>query len=348
MEHWLDIVIAPAKAEINLRVNIDITGQMFRLFGGVYHRWNSLEIDLSPTLCVELNSLLEATRDDPLRLRSLTFRFTDVAPPVEILVRTLSKCPYLEKLSWICALGKGRVPLLTIPCQRLKVVRVAHVATVNDYINFLSLCTAAERVKLLNWVAFPDKEQDLPSSPMNIPPVTLSSLTSLSLSRGTDPIILLQQFTFPSLRFLSIGVRHRDHVAFSAFLKHSPRLETLIIDESWRQDAEVASDEDLVAYLRNPYIRRVPHVQLCCTDASIRGLGIVEQHKDLFCNTQPSLSCWTECFTEDPESLEGHNSAPIAFLGWKGGSDANPKVTWHIQDGKVEFNWKVISLGLSA
>lgn len=370
MRYWLRV--APPNTQFNLKLiphcptsmlsdpNLDHTREMFRLFAGVYKRWKSLEIDISPSLCAELVALLEATRDDPLWLRSLTIRFMDIPPPTDLLVRTLSRLPessHLERLSWVCTLGE-RVLLQTIPCQgQLSTVLVAHVAPVNDYVAYLSGCATASSVKLLNLIAFPEKqEQDSSALPLtsfldSSPPFVLPLLTSLSLSRGIDPMVLLKHFTLPSLRYLSIGVRHRNHAAFRTFLQSSPHLETLIIDESWRQDADVATDQDLVDYLTNPHIRRIPHVQLACTDASVRALGIVKRHEDLFLNAQsPTLSCWMESFSENPEELEVFACAPvIAFLGWRrAGLDTSSNLVWCIRDGKVEFNKNFVLLGVGA
>jgi hypothetical protein len=377
MKYWLSL--APPHTQFHLKFiphcpttllsdpNLDHTREMFGLFAGVYKRWRSLEIDLSPSLCAELVALLEATRDDPVWLRSLTVRFMDIPPPTDLLVRTLSRLPEssrLERLCWVCTLGE-RVPLHPIPCQgQLSTVLVAHVAPVNDYVAYLSGCTTASSVKLLNLVAFPEKQdqqqqQDDEAAgalPLTLflgssrPPRVLPLLTTLSLSRGTDPMVLLQHFVLPSLRCLTIGVRHRNHGAFRSFLRGSPHLETLIIDESWRQDADMATDQDLVEYLTDPHIRRIPHVQLACTDASVRALGIVQRHADLFfgenenANAQSlGLSCWMDCFKENPEELEVLGCAPIAFLGWPGLDSGN--LVWRVRDGKVEFNRNFILLG---
>jgi len=380
MRYWLNV--APPNTQFHLKLiphcptslvsdpNLDHTREMFRLFAGVYKRWRSLEIDLSPSLCAELVALLDATtRDDPVWLRSLTIRFMDIPPPTDLLLRTLDRLPessHLERLSWVCTLGE-RVPLQPLPCQgQLSTVLVAHVARVNDYVAYLSRCTTANSVKLLNLVAFPEKQQQqqqqdsaagalpLTSFLESSPPLVLSLLTTLSLSRGTDPMVLLQHFTLPALRSLSIGVRHRNHSAFQTFLRGSPHLETLIIDESWRQDADTATDQDLVEYLTNPHIRRIPHVQLACTDASVRALGIVKRHMDLFCSDDDDddvesrmLSCWMDCFTENPEELEVVSCAPIAFLGWPG-LDTGSNLVWRLRDGKVEFNRNFVLLGVGA
>jgi hypothetical protein len=241
----------------------------------------------------------------------------------------------VERLYWDGRFTKTFTSLL--PWKQLRTINVkVAVNTTQDIVRILSQCTSASVVNIFMVSTHPDYIQT--PKLYEDPPFLLPLLTSLTLSRQTDPMALLQYFTFPSLRYLRIEVANRDLFSFANFLKRTPLLEKLIIDES-RHSPDGPSEQDIVDYLVIPELRNIPSFKLTFRDAHSITPNIIEGHPKAW--TLPSLLCWRE-YSYDLRIGD------CSFIGW-GKSWSTKDLIWEYRQGQIEFtqeyhskwhNWK--------
>ncbi|CAA7265720.1 unnamed protein product [Cyclocybe aegerita] len=97
----------------------------------------------------------------------------------------------------------------------------------------------------------------------------------------------LRYLTAPSLRSLNIAILRRDQVALDNFVKRSPCVEALIIDERYGgdycsyKDEVLISDLEIVDYLTSPSLRH----------SLRRPRSFVHQKNDTFCDLG-TVGCW--------------------------------------------------------
>ncbi|CAA7265728.1 unnamed protein product [Cyclocybe aegerita] len=303
IRHWLAICPKyPLDLQLANRAIEDVPRgyvyAVFNLFTKEAHRWRSLSIDFDHDVAEGFVKLLQSDRTVPLLLEDLkieAFQLDHMVPvsTFHAIAALLSRLKALRRLIWVDSRGEG--PLHGIPWSQLKTVTIKLPSSLEDIFSYLSQCTSATQVEFCTETPLQPQKTRLPSH--RLPPLTLPHLTSIRLSRGCDPMWLLQHFTMPSLQHLEIGVLRRNQPFLEEFVKRSPHLHTLIVDERYHEDYDLyvdqvpVSDHEIIAYLTNPSLRAIPRVGIDLTYAKERTLALIQQRLDAH-RPLPPLLCW--------------------------------------------------------
>lgn len=311
----------------------DYPRKVFRLFSKVANRWESLSLGLNPILAKEFLNFLREPREDRLAVKELNIEMICKTQWDIITASTLAeiwalirvRMPSLERLRWDANHIATFDPQL-IPWSQLKVVKVGSPKTSNpeQFLSYLSQCKSATSVYFA--AAAPSHGLRAPE-PQENPRFYLPFLTSLSLSRGPDPIILLQYFTLPALRHLRISVLTRDLCALDKFISRSPNLKSVMIVECVRR---TLTDQDIVNYLVDPYLRRLPYFAFNCHDVEEKGPEIIRLYPQVM-NGIDGIFCWREWTSSTDKTF-----ASSAYMGWN--NNLNPeRLIWSYRDDKLEI-----------
>jgi len=313
---------------------------MLQLFASVSHRWKSLSITLNPSLVKELLSILESPEKAPLPVESLILDMSDgkslTSDAISAVLRLLPLLPHLKSLDLGTDVYNHRFDLQSIPWSTLELVKLRHGLTTTEAFSCLTQCTSATKIDFRDIQLLP--QEHLQSEFLGKQPVTLPLLTSLTLTRGADPMTIFQYLTLPSIRLLCIGFVNRNHLVLDKFLARTPTLETLVLDDAARGGAysPAASDEDIVTYFLDSHLRRIPSVYLSFKGAHKRVPMIIEEYpnaRDIF----PQMICWEAPF--DPEETKKIPFSGRELLGWDNNLDSHPRwrLFWLFRDGRVEL-----------
>lgn len=306
--------------------------ELFRLLSTVSHRWRSLSIRLDAQLAEELLNFLQANTGNPIPIKDVHISLARSDIPETTMGDILSLLPSstsMERLYLNWGGGDSISVASRVPWKLLKTIIVKTRAT-QDVVDILSQCTSASVVKIFMYPTLTDLVYHQTSILYHGPPVLLPLLTSLTLSRWTDPMILIQYFTFPSLHNLWIEVAHRDLFAFGNFLKRTPLLEKLVIDESGKDEEdspEGPSEQDIIDYLVIPELCNIPSFKLTFRDAHTIIPSMIQYNPDAW--ILPSLLCWREYC----HYLRYKKSS---FIGW-GKHWFTKDLIWEYRQGKIEF-----------
>ena len=336
MEKWLQI--AP-KIPFHLRL-VDPKVEdghylgphrIFQLLSKVSHRWKSLSLVLNPILAEEFLSFLQDGKDHlPIKELNIELDCRTKLERDEIPASTIAGIwalipsrMSLERLRWQSCRIRTFDPQ-TIPWSQLKTVKLGNFSTAEQFFSYLCQCTSATNVYFSAMIPQNHGQLQAPGLREN-PLITLPFLTSLSLPRGADPMILLQYFTFPLLRHLRMGIWNRDLRAFDNFMSRSPHLESVIIVER-----HALTDRDIVNYLVDPYLRRLSHFALSFTGVEKRGLEIMKLYPQIMTGFPKGLFCWYEW-----SSLADLDFKPDPCMGWSNNLNTQ-KVVWSYKVDRLE------------
>ncbi|CAA7265743.1 unnamed protein product [Cyclocybe aegerita] len=272
---------------------------VFKLFAKEAYRWRSLSIELDPEVTSELINVFRSdSRTTPAQLEdlkvepSLQDHFKVPGSTLEALVALLPGLKSLRRLIWVDPWGE--ISLHDVPWMQLKTAIIKLPSSIQQIFSYLSQCTSATEIEFHSSTTADPTKTRLPS--YHFPAFTLPNLTSLKLSRGCDPMWILQYFTMPSLQHLEVGILRRDQRVLEDFLKRSPCVHTLVIDERHGGDYSymdeiLISDHEILAYLTSPCLRAMPRVgiDLLCTKE--RTLALIQQRLDAH-RPLPPLLCW--------------------------------------------------------
>ncbi|KAJ3511757.1 hypothetical protein NLJ89_g3915 [Agrocybe chaxingu] len=277
----------------------DYVHSVFNLFAEEAYRWRSLSIELDPEVASELVNVLRSdSRTIPAQLQDLKVEpspqdhFKVPGSTLEALVALLPGLKSLRRFIWVDPWGK--ISLHDVPWMQLKTAIIKLPSSVQQVFSYLSQCTSATEIEFhSNTTADPTKTR-LPS--YRFPAFTLANLTVLKLSRGCDPMWLLRHFTMPSLQHLEVGILRRDQQVLEDFLKRSPSIHTLVVDERYGEDDAYAdevliSDHEILAYLTSPCLRAIPRVGIDLLYTKERILALIQQRLDAH-RPLPPLLCW--------------------------------------------------------
>lgn len=334
MEKWLQI--AP-KIPFHLKL-VDPNSEdghypgphrMFQLLSKVSHRWKSLSLVLNPILAEEFLSFLQKPGKDHLPIKELNIEL-DCQPleeddiPASTIAAIWALIPSrmsLERLRWQSKRIRTFDPQ-TIPWSQLKMVKLGNFSTAEQFFSFLCQCKSATSVYFSAMLHQDHGQLQAPGLREN-PRFCLPLLTSLSLPRGADPMILLQYFTLPVLRHLRICVWNRDLHAFDNFISRSPHLESVTIVER-----HIVADEHIVNYLVDPHILRLSSFALYFNGVGTRGLELMKRYPQMRSGFSKGLFCWYEW-----SSMADHDFRPDVCMGWGNNLNAQ-KFVW-------SYNFKV-------
>lgn len=314
------------------QLNAHHNSEMFRLFTTISHRWKSLSIRLNPGVAEQFLGFLKeaAATGNRIPVKDV-YIWMVLSVPDATLSNILSLLPLstsVERLYWDAEFNATTVP--TLPWQLLRTIKVKlWTGTPQELISILSQCALASTVSIFlesfqypNPTAFPMIYRD--------PPISLPLLASLELSRQIDPVVLLQRFEFPSLRCLYIQVAHRDMFALANFLKKTPSLETLIIDElgrDMRTSPAGPSLQDIIDYLVIPELRNLPSFKLAFRNSHTIMPYIIGRNPKAW-TFNPALLCWREwCHWR---------GTPASYIGWGRDWSINYLI-WKYQQGRFEY-----------
>ncbi|KAJ3518169.1 hypothetical protein NLJ89_g4 [Agrocybe chaxingu] len=196
-------------------------------------------------------------------------------PVLDALIALLPRLKVLRRFVWDDKHG-GTLLLHGIPWSQLKTAIRDVPSSLEDIFSYLS--------------------QRLDYLLHRFPAFTLANLTVLKLSRGCDPMWLLRHFTMPSLQHLEVGILRHDQQVLKDFLKRSPSIHTLVIDERHGEDDAyideiLISDHEILAYLTNPCLRAIPRVGIDLLYTKERILALIQQRLDVH-RPLPPLLCW--------------------------------------------------------
>ena len=150
---------------------------------------------------------------------------------------------------------------------------------------------------------------------------------------------ILQYLSLPSIRFLCIEFVNRNHLVLDKFLARTPTLESLVLDDAARCGGAYSpstSDEDILTYLLDSHLRRIPSMYLSFTGAQKRVPMILEEYpnaKGMF----PQMICWAAHF--DPEETKKIPFNGYELIQWDDNLDSHPgwRAFWLFRDGRVEL-----------
>ncbi|CAA7265747.1 unnamed protein product [Cyclocybe aegerita] len=311
----------------------DYSRSVFVLFAKQVHRWQSLSIDLDLDFIDELTNLLRSKQSAPMFLEGLRVENPankDYQVPqtaMEPFVDLIHRLESLQHFVWIDQCGT--TPLHNIPWTRLKTVVVKLPASLEEIFLYISQCTAATTITFESITIFDPKKTRWPTEPF--PPISLTSLTSLKLSRGCDPTWLLRFFTMPSLQSLDISILRRDQAILEGFVKRSPCLRSLLIDERHNSDHFsyfgedfLISDEEIMDYLRSPCLRSIPRVGLSMKYAKEDMVSLIRRRLQTGTPLSPLVSWLT------PDWMH-------RYVGWREFNDRPELPIFSYADGSFEF-----------
>jgi len=312
--------------------------ELFRLLSTVSHRWRSLSIELDARLAEELLNFLQANKGNPIPIKDMHISPATPDIPKTTMGDILSLLPSstsVERLHWDGmfwdSVGDSISIASRLPWKLLKTIIVTlGIKTTQDVADTLSQCTSASVVKIF---MYPTIDSTYHQTPIlyHDPAYLLPHLTSLRLSRWTDPMALLLYFTFSSLHDLWIEVAHRDPFTFQTFLNRTPSLEKLVIDESGKDEEDSPdgpSEQDIIDYLAIPELCNIPSFKLTFRDAHTVIPDMIQYNPDAW--LLPPLICWREY---SPHSCYENCS----FIGWGKHSFTDLDLIWEYRQGKIEF-----------
>ena len=349
MKFWLTVA-PPIPFHLKIVEPVSSYGQypqfpcMLQLFASVSHRWKSLSITLNHNLTKEFLSILQCPENAPLPVEELILDMSIEADltndDVSAILRQLPgpSLPQLKRLD-LKINDKYKVDLRSIPWSTLEHIKLIHHLTTTEVFSCLTQleCMSARKVDFRGVVLLPQNQ--LRSDFLGKQPVTLPLLTSLTLSWGADPMTILQYLSLPSIQSLCIRFVNRNHLILDKFLARTPSLTLVILNDECRGPSEyrsaVASDEDIVTYLLDSHLRRIPSVYLSFREAQKRVPKIIEEYpnaRDLF----PQMICWEAIF--DYEEIKKIPQCHYRLLGWNNNLDSHPnwRAYWQFRDGRVE------------
>jgi len=315
---------------------------MLQLFASVSHRWKSLSITLNHNLTKEFLSILQCPENVPLPVEELILDMSiedDLTnEDVSAILRQLTgpSLPQLKHLD-LKINDKYKVDLWSIPWSTLEQIKLTHYLTMTEVFSCLTQCTSARKVDFRGVVLL--SQNQLRSDFLGKQPVILPLLTSLTLSWGTDPMTILQYLSLPSIQSLCIRFVNQNHRILDKFLARMPSLTLVILNDECRGPSEyrsaVASDEDIVTYLLDSHLCRIPSIYLSFREVQKWVLKIIEEYpnaRDLF----PQMICWEAIFNY--EEIKKIPQCHYQLLGWNNNLDSHPnwRAYWQFRDGRVE------------
>ncbi|CAA7265721.1 unnamed protein product [Cyclocybe aegerita] len=216
-----------------------------------------------------------------------------------------------------------------LPWSQLKTVVIDVPSSLENIFSYLSQCTSATAVTIHGETPKNPGKTRLPSH--RFPAHTLPNLTSLKLSRGCDPLWLLRHFTAPSLQQLEVAILRRDQQVLEDFVKRSPSIHTLIIDERYGEDYAYAdealiTDQEIIAYLTSPCLRAIPRVGLDLLYTKKRIPALIQEGLEGG-RPLPPLLCWI------PENWDQR------LVGWW--DELDPELhtlLFSYEDGSIELS----------
>ncbi|KAJ3518166.1 hypothetical protein NLJ89_g7 [Agrocybe chaxingu] len=314
----------------------DYDRSVFRLFAKEAYRWRSLSIDLDSDVAQEFVKLLQTESTAPLLLEDLKVDLQSEdhrqasGSTLKFVIALLPRLKLLRRLLWIDK--RGVTPLHGVPWSQLMTVIVTLPSSLEEIFLYLSQCTAATKVEFQGETLNHPEKTRLPAS--RFQHITLGALTTLTLSRGCDPMWLLRHFTMPSLRFLDISILRRNLAVLEDFVKRTPHLHTLIIDERRAQrrnsfiyaDEVFISEQEIGEYLTSACLRSIPRVALDLLYTKSRTIALIQegfQHG----RPLPDLLCW------NPRTIRMKR-----LVGWWHKLDERRNIVlFSYKDGTIEF-----------
>ncbi|KAF9526375.1 hypothetical protein CPB83DRAFT_857997 [Crepidotus variabilis] len=315
------------------RDNMEGACAMFRLLSKEYQRWRSLLIELDSLVASEFLMFLKS-----ITLGSLTLDRLEAVVPrgpcsekvIHEFLSLLSSFSCLEHLNFESH-SFTSFTIQDIPWPQLKTFRVLHESTVHQFAHYLSQSASATSAEFqTNYIL-----GDALTTPRNHyePPLSLSCLTTLILGRGTDPLNLLAHFTLPNIQDIILEVGHRNHSALESFIKRTPSLQSLLLQDSFNDwgDSPSASYDEIVDWLTHDYLYCLPSFQLNFYEAHTAGVGLIKNK--VASNTRfPSLTCWTA-----KRNVRGWMPTDFSVIGWHNTVKGGHGVYWTFSDGEFRF-----------
>lgn len=334
MKRWLDISpnipfhlsIGNGCSAPDSRFPVEHARSIFKLFAGVVDRWKSLSIGLDASFAEDIVALMSSSGTQ-LHIKDLNVNFAGYGHSLTTLERFVSLLPSLaslERLRWTDE--RGTVSVEHMPWSQLRVIELASPISANQCLWCLEKCTSATTVSFT--IDSSTRNEVLYRPPFTMSPISLPKLTSLTLSRSCDPMRIAKYFAFPSLLYLNVEIQHRDHAELQRILIEAPGLKTLVIREFDEDDDDknYASDKDIIDYLTNPHISRLPQVEVTFRQAHNRALHLIDHlHGSI------RLQCWVGRFCGLP------------YIGWGPAFETRRILIWKYADGRMEYapRWEV-------
>ncbi|KAF9526378.1 hypothetical protein CPB83DRAFT_908484 [Crepidotus variabilis] len=307
---------------------------IFRLLSKTCNRWKSLSTFLGEMMAEEFLAFLQNVDLASLSLNDLAITVDFFTPSFEeklsSVVSYLPFMPTIQHLTFeVHRTCNVHLQDLNIPWSQYETIHIQFPnLSIEEIALCLSNCIVAKRIHFHSWGSQPLPH---PSRPYD-PPFSLDSLTTLSLSKGVDPLNILPYFTLPNLNELLIDVRERNHAALESFLLRTPSLHTLIIGESLQPSYEFvgASDQDLVYWFCSAYLRCLPCFQLLLHDVdSPKRLGrdFIERVAKTGVAFPPLI-----CFRGDHIAGVTRKNR-FEFIGWRDRLQEGCQVYWTYKEG---------------
>jgi len=330
MKRWLDISpkvpfhLSIATGSVgHSRYPVEHARSIFQLFIGVVDRWKSLSIALDAAFAEDMVTLISTSRTR-LHIEDLNVIFAghDHTPStLERFVSLLPSLGSLKRLKWTDE--RRKVSVENIPWSQLEVIDLASPISANQCLWCLERCTSATMVSFT--IDSSSRNEVLWSPPLPMPPISLPKLTSLTLSRSCDPMRVAKYFVFPSLHYLNVEIQHRDHAELQRMIIAAPGLKTLVVHEfDLRKEENPASDTDIIDYLTNPYISRLPQVEVTFRQAHNRGLHFIDNLRRPH-TVLPRLLCWVG------------RRCGLPYIGWGPKIETSDALIWKYADGHLEY-----------
>ncbi|KAJ3511760.1 hypothetical protein NLJ89_g3911 [Agrocybe chaxingu] len=278
-------------------VSQDYASSVFNLFAKEAYRWRSLSIELDADMAAGLVKILRSDKSIPSTLEKLKVepsREPELRVPVSTLEALAGLLPSLKFLQHLIWTDKYEASLHSVPWSQLKTVVIDLPSSLENIFSYFSQCTSATTVTIHGETPKHPGKTRLPSH--RFPACTLPDLTSVKLSRGCDPMWLLRHFTLPSLQHLEVAILRRDQQALEDFVKRSPNIHTLIVDERYGEDYSYAdevliTDREIVAYLTSPCLRAISRVGLDLLYTKKRIPALIQECLEGG-RPLPPLLCW--------------------------------------------------------
>lgn len=326
MAHWL-LNSGTAPLRLHLKSDDDpkrrdkcYQHSIMDIYATQAHRWESLCLDLSPSMTGKFSSILQSHKDVhgfPYLAR-LELNFNASPRPdqhaIEELATAISHVKSIRQIIWHHCSFEGH---LNFPWSQLDVIYISMPQSVKSVLSYMSQCSVATKITFRRFITR-DVVLDLDTLPVSLP--NLKSL-ELEAIRGHISFEPLNHFILPNLESLQIDILSREPSVYNLLAQFLDKSQCSLKDITI---AEFCSPAIIIDVTRRFFdisaLHSIPTVQMFNAYIHPAMLKLLQTRPEM--RTFPRIFAWTV------------GIRPRRGVGWKDLS-ANDTLKFSWNDGKL-------------
>jgi hypothetical protein len=282
-------------------------GEVVSLLISEVHRWRFLWLRLEERDL--FNRLLDLPDDAAPMLNGIVLKIsgnviTNGSDIPSTLPLIISKFRELRQLSLTDATGLnlsfGPTPAMIIPWQQMTHIKLSGFVTISDCLDILACCSLAIDIFFESFI--PPLNQSIETITDSI---FVPCLRSVTLRTHCDPAVLLRHLTLPVLTRMEIFIyqtnNFRDYLVFNEFLRRTPQLKHLFLEDFFYEVQHTLTYANLEA------VRCVPSVHFKVSEWACNQLHRRSEVENVEFKLDPFVLRYYVGWTSRPDMELGHD-----------------------------------------